>query len=48
MTLEVTRQMAKARMILHHQVISRAELFEIRKSEGKLSSELKSVLKSNA
>lgn len=46
--LQVTRQMAKARMILHHQVIPRAELFEIRKRDGKLSSELKCALKPNA
>ena len=46
--LDVTRQMSKARMILNNQVIPRAELFEIRKREGKLSPELKNALKSNA
>lgn len=46
--LEVVRQMSKAKLILNNQVIPRAELFEIRKREGKLSPELKSALKSNA
>ena len=46
--LSITRQMSKARMILNNQVIPRAELFEIRKREGKLSSELTSALKLNA
>ncbi len=46
--LDIVRQMSKARMILNSQVIPRAELFEIRKREGKLSVELKNALKSNA
>lgn len=46
--LEVTRQMSKARLILNNQVIPRAELYEIRKKEGKLSSQVKSGLTSNA
>jgi hypothetical protein len=46
--LDVTRQMNKAMMILNNQVIPRAELFEIRKRDGKLSPELKNALKSNA
>ncbi len=40
--------MSKARNILNNQVIPREELFEIRKKEGKLSSELINALKSNA
>ena len=39
--LDVTRQMSKARQILNNQVIPRAELFEIRKREGRLTSECK-------
>lgn len=46
--LEVTRQMSKAKAILNNQVIPRAELFEIRKKEERLSLELKTALKSNA
>ena len=46
--LDIVRQMSKARMILNNQVIPRAELFEIRKREGRLSAELKNALKSNA
>lgn len=46
--LEVTRQMSKARLILNNQVIPRAELFEIRKKEGKLNLQGKSRLISNA
>ncbi len=45
--IDVTRQMSKAKLILENQVIPRAELFEIRKKEGKLSQELLSALKSN-
>lgn len=39
--LDVTRQMSKARFILNNQVIPRAELYEIRKKEGKLSAQNK-------
>ena len=46
--IKVSRQMSKARNILNTQVIPREELFQIRKKEGKLSSELISALKSNA
>jgi hypothetical protein len=46
--LNVTHQMSKAKMILETHVIPRAELFEIRKNEGKLSKELLSALKANA
>jgi hypothetical protein len=46
--IKVTQQMSKARNILNSQVIPREELFQIRKKEGKLSSELVSALKSNA
>jgi hypothetical protein len=46
--IKVTQQMSKARNILNKQVIPREELFQIRKKEGKLSSELVSALKNNA
>ncbi len=46
--LDVARQMSKARLILNNQVIPRAELYEIRKNEGKLSAKYKSGLNSNA
>jgi hypothetical protein len=46
--IKVTQQMSKARNILNNQVIPREELFQIRKKEGKLSSELVSALKNNA
>jgi len=46
--LEVTRQMSKARLILNNQVIPRAEIYEIRKREGTLSSGYKSGLSTNA
>jgi hypothetical protein len=46
--LEVTRQMSKAQFILNNQVIPRAELYEIRKKEGKLNSQEKGGLISNA
>lgn len=46
--INVTQQMSKARSILNNQVIPRDELFQIRKKEGKLSSELISALKGNA
>ena len=37
--IKVTHQMSKARNILNNQVIPREELFQVRKKEGKLSSE---------
>jgi hypothetical protein len=46
--LDVARQMSKARLILNNQVIPRAELYEIRKREGKLSTDHKSGLNTNA
>ncbi len=46
--LDVTRQMSKAKLILESQVIPRAELFEIRKQKGELSTELLSALRANA
>jgi len=46
--VKVTQQMSKARNILNSQVIPKEELFQIRKKEGKLSSELISALKANA
>ncbi len=46
--VKVTQQMSRARNILNSQVIPREELFQIRKKEGKLSSELISALKANA
>lgn len=46
--IEVAQQMSKARTILNSQVIPREELFQIRKREGKLSSELIRALKLNA
>lgn len=46
--LEVTRQMSRANMILHNQVIPQEDLFQIRKKEGKLSEELRRALESNA
>ena len=46
--ISVTHQMSKARNILNSQVIPREELFQIRKKEGKLSSELITALKANA
>lgn len=46
--LEVSRQMSKAKSILNNQVIPRAELYEIRKKEGKLSTQDKSRLITNA
>lgn len=42
--IKVTEQLSKARSILNNQVIPREELFQIRKKEGKLSSELNSAL----
>jgi len=46
--IQVSQQMSKARNILHNQVLPKEELFQIRKKEGRLSSELLSALKSNA
>ncbi|PRZ00823.1 hypothetical protein BY457_10421 [Marinilabilia salmonicolor] len=46
--IKVTQQMSKARIILNNQVIPKEELFQIRKKKGKLSSELRNALKSNA
>jgi len=46
--IEISRQKSKAKTILENIVIPRAELFELRKKSGKLSSELIKVLKTNA
>lgn len=46
--LDVARQMSKARLILNNQVIPRAELYEIRKKEGKLSTRDQRGLSLNA
>lgn len=46
--IKVTHQMSKARNILNNQVIPREELFQVRKKEGKLSSELITALEANA
>lgn len=46
--VKVAHQMSKARNILHNQIIPREELFQIRKSEGKLSQELIRALKEDA
>ena len=46
--VKVTQQMSRARNILNSQVIPKEELFQIRKKEGKLSTELISALKANA
>jgi hypothetical protein len=46
--IKVSQQMSKAMNILNSQVIPREELFQIRKKDGKLSSELLRALKSNA
>lgn len=46
--VKVAQQMSKARNILESQVIPREELFQIRKREGKLSTELIIALNSNA
>jgi hypothetical protein len=46
--IKVSQQMSKARNILNNQVLPKEELFQIRKKEGRLSSELMSALKSNA
>ena len=43
--LEVTRQMSKARLILNNQVIPLAEIYEIRKREGILSSGVQKWIK---
>jgi len=46
--IPVAQQMSKARFILNTEVIPREELFQIRKREGRLSSELKRALQTNA
>jgi len=46
--IKVTQQMSKARNILKNQVLQKEELFQIRKKQDRLSSELKLALKSNA
>jgi len=46
--VKVTQQMSRARNILNSQVIPKEELFQIRKKEGKLSTELIRALKANA
>jgi hypothetical protein len=46
--IKVTQQQSKAKFILHSQVIPREELFQFRKSKGKLSKELMKALKANA
>lgn len=46
--IKVTQQISKARIILNNQVIPKEELFQIRKRENKLSSELINALKANA
>ena len=46
--ISVAEQESKAKFILNSQVIPREELFQIRKKEGKLSTELKNALKANA
>lgn len=46
--IKVTQQMNKAKIILNSQVIPREELFQIRKREGRLSSELKFALNENS
>lgn len=46
--IKVSQQMSKARIILNSQVIPKEELFQIRKKEGRLSTELMQALKSNA
>ena len=46
--IKVAEQMSKAKNILNTQVVPREELFQIRKKNGLLSSELLNALKKNA
>jgi hypothetical protein len=46
--VKVTQQKSRAQSILNSQVIPREELFQIRKKQGKLSSELQNALQANA
>jgi len=41
--VQVSRQLSKAKTILHNQVIPKEELYQIRKREGKLSTSNRKV-----